>query len=227
MDDSKPDEELSQAPIEDDPRPEEPAGEVPVEAAVEDGNGTRGLAAVGRELSRLVELFQERLAYDGFKEEQITRLHQELQDHRRDLLGRALRPLLAGLVRIHDELDRARESMETGTPEELTPEGVARLLEGFQDDVVLLLDQHGVARTESSGDRFEPRHQTAIRRIPTADGALVGRIARRLRPGFVLDGTPLRKERVEVFVADAEAPPITPEGAGSPAPRDVSHKEPQ
>lgn len=252
MDDLWPDEERAQAPdspgggapaapssppepdpggaetsVDCDPGPDASAGDTHAGIEPEEGSVGTDLAAGGGELARLAELFEERLAYDRFKEEQITRLHEELQDHRRDLLGRALRPLLAGLIRIHDELDRARESTRTATPEELTPERVAGLLEGFQDDVVLLLDQHGVARTESPGDRFEPRLQTAVRRIPTADEALVGRIARRLRPGFVSDGTPLKKERVEVFVAEADASPTTSGGAGSPASRETSQEEPR
>lgn len=153
-------------------------------------------------LDRLAELIEDKLAQDHFKERQVAQLHEELQAHRQGVLEKALRPLLMGLVRIHDELGRERDRLPSAQSEEVLQSGqVDALLAGFQDDVELLLEQHGVSRSRSPDDHFDPRLQTAVATVPTDDPERVGAIARRVRAGFERDGTPLRKERVDVFVA--------------------------
>ena len=136
-----------------------------------------------------------------FKEDQVTRLHEELQAHRSDLAGRPVRQLLHGLIRLHDDLGKVVAALRRQPPEELTPERFFQQLAGFEDDLELLLGQHGVARFEASGDSFDPRRQTTPRTVPTDDPAQVGQVAERLRPGFEQGETLLQKERVAVYVA--------------------------
>jgi molecular chaperone GrpE (heat shock protein) len=183
------------------------------------------LADLAAGLARLTELFEDRLANDRFKEGQITRLHEELQGHRRGLLSRALRPLLIGLIRLHDELGRSRDHLASGPSAELSGDRIDGVLEGFQEDVELLLDQNGVTRSNSLNDRFDPRLQTILRTVPTDDPDRVGRIVRRLRAGFELDGAPLRKEGVEVLVAAEDAPPIVAPGAATLGPNPLHEEE--
>lgn len=149
----------------------------------------------------LLREFRDKLALDRFKEEQITRLHDELQAYRNDLVHRSARQILQGLIRLHDDLGKVVGSLRQKPDEELTPERFFQQLDGFRDDLELLLGQHGVERFEVSAEQFDPRRQTALRTIPTGDSALVGRIAARLRPGFEQGETLLQKERVTVYAA--------------------------
>jgi molecular chaperone GrpE (heat shock protein) len=104
-------------------------------------------------------------------------------------------------VRLHDDLGKTLTALARLPAEESTPQRFLSTLEGFGDDVELLLGQHGVERFEHPGDTFEPRRQTALRTEATDDPVLVGTVAVRLRPGFAQGETLLQKERVAVYVA--------------------------
>jgi molecular chaperone GrpE (heat shock protein) len=153
--------------------------------------------AVG--FSEVLREFRDKLAFDRFKEDQITRLHEELQAYRNDLIDRTARQILQGLIRLHDDLGRVTASLRQRPAEELTSERFFQQLAGFQDDVELLLGQHEVERFEVPGEDFDPRRQTAARTIPVDDCTLAGRIAERVRPGFQQGETLLQKERVAVY----------------------------
>ena len=149
----------------------------------------------------VLQEFRDKLALDRFKEEQITRLHEELQDYRNDLISRTARQILQGLIRLHDSLGKVSASLRQKPAEELTPERFFQQLEGFQDDVELLLGQHEVEKFEVPGEDFDPRRQTAVRPVATDDSTQVGRIAERVRSGFQSGETLLQKERVAVYAA--------------------------
>ena len=155
--------------------------------------------AVGEGFAAIMNEFRDKLALDLFKEEQITKLHDELQSYKSDIDSRTTRQILLGVIRLHDDLGRVATSLRQLPAEELTPERLCGQLEGFQDDVELLLGQHSVVRFADSGEEFDPRRQTALRTAPAAAPELVGRIAARLRPGFEQGETVLQKERVAVF----------------------------
>jgi tetratricopeptide (TPR) repeat protein/molecular chaperone GrpE (heat shock protein) len=148
----------------------------------------------------LRQAFHEKLAFDTHKERQIDLLHRELQEHKRGLLAQATRPLVAGLVRLHDDLGRAAADLAASPAEDVTSERSIRLLSGFQGDVEILLEASGVTRFQEPAERFDPHRQTARQTIGTAERDQVGAVARRLRPGFEQDGHLVMKERVEVYV---------------------------
>jgi molecular chaperone GrpE len=149
----------------------------------------------------VLQEFRDKLALDRFKEEQITRLHEELQDYRNDLISRTARQILQGLIRLHDSLGKVSASLRQKPAEELTPERFFQQLEGFQDDVELLLGQHEVEKFEASGEEFDPRRQTVVRTVPTDDSTQAGRVAERVRSGFQQGEALLQKERVAVYTA--------------------------
>lgn len=157
--------------------------------------------AVAAGIAEVLGEFRDKLALDRFKEDQITKLHEELQAYKNDLIFRASRQILQGVIRLHDDLGKVAISLRQKPAEELTPERFFQQLEGFQDDVELLLGQHGVERFEVDGEEFDPRRQTALRTISTEDPTQVGRVAERLRPGFLQGETLLQKERVAVYTA--------------------------
>src|SRR4029079_190655 len=134
-------------------------------------------------------------------EEQIDRLHEELQTYRSDLVGKTARQLLQGLIRLHDDLGRMATALRQKPPAELTAERFFQHFADFQDDIELLLGQHAVELFQAPGAAFDPRRQTALRTMPADDPAQVGQIAERLRPGFEQGEALLQKERVAVYVA--------------------------
>ena len=149
----------------------------------------------------LLQQLRDKLTYDRFKEEQIARLHEELQVYRSDLVAKPARQLVQGLIRMHDDLGKMAAALRQKPAEELTPERFFQQFADFRDDLELLLGQNGVERFQAPGDVFDPRRQTAIRMVATDDPARVGQIAERLRPGFEQGEALLQKERVAVYVA--------------------------
>jgi molecular chaperone GrpE (heat shock protein) len=158
-------------------------------------------AAVAAGFAGLSQEFRDKLALDHFKEDQIARLHEELQAYKADFIQKTARQILQGLIRLHDDLGKTTVSLRQKPVEELTPERFFQQFAGFQDDIELLLGQHGVERFEAEGEAFDPRRQTALRTVAVDDSGRVGRVAERLRPGFEQGEVLLQKERVSVYVA--------------------------
>jgi molecular chaperone GrpE (heat shock protein) len=157
-------------------------------------------ATVAVGFTELLQEFRDKLALDQFKEDQIARLHEELQAYKADFIQKTAREILQGLIRLHDDLGKTAVSLRQKPVEELTPERFFQQFAGFQDDIELLLGQHGVERVEAEGEAFDPRRQTALRTVATEDLNRVGRVAERLRPGFEQGQVLLQKERVAVYV---------------------------
>jgi len=198
-----PEEETAAPPAEQDAPVEaaEPAATIPDPGAAPAAVLARLELAVTAGFAEVLGEFRDKLALDRFKEEQIEKLHEEVQAFRNGLVLRAVRQVLQGVIRLHDDLGRVEASLRRKPVEELTPERFFKLLAGFQDDVEMLLGEHGVERLEVSGEEFDPRRQTAARTVPADDPAQVGRVAERLRPGFTQGETLLQKERVAVYAA--------------------------
>lgn len=152
-------------------------------------------------VSEVLSVFRDKLAFDRFKEDQINRQHEELQAYRTGLVHRASRQILQGVIRLHDDFGKVAAVLRRKPAEELTPQKLFQHLEGFQDDIELLLIQYGVEKFEVHGVEFDPRRQTALRTVPTEDPSRVGLVAERLRPGFQQGEVILQKQRVAVYAA--------------------------
>lgn len=191
--------------ISDSPPPSPPpAGPEPVEPG-QDLSSAEALArleaAVADGFADVLREVREKAAVDRFREEQVDRLHAELQTYKNDLVSKQARLLIQGIIRLHDDLGKAVAALRQKPPEELTPETLFRQLADFQDDLELLLGQHGVERFQTLGEELDPRRQTVARTVPTDDPGRAGRIAERVRPGFEQGETLLQKERVAVWVS--------------------------
>ena len=198
---------------------ESPEAAEPGAAAARAGDGLEamldGLAGrLDSALQSLREELERRWTLDRFREEQVDNLHAELQEYKRDLLGRATQPLLQGLIRLHSDLSKTVDALREKDSAELTPERFFAAFGGFREDIEVLLDRHGVSPFETPGDLFRPERQTALRTEPAPSTELVGRIHSRLRPGFEQGTVLLRKEGVAVWAS----PPTTslqPDGLGA------------
>ena len=156
-----------------------------------------------RGVAEILKAFQDKLAFDQFKEVQITRLHDELQGYKADLLARACRPLVSGIIRLHDDIGKISDALRKRDPSELSPEKFFRVIDGFQQDIELILDQNGIEVYRVAGEQFDPRRQKALVTTPTTEAGAIGLIAERLRPGFEQGSFIFQKERVAVYATAA------------------------
>ena len=147
-----------------------------------------------RILKTLVALqgsFDSKIRYDEAKERQIATLHQELEAHRQGLYQQILRPVLTDLIRIYDEIANHFAAEENGGP----VGGSGSLLEMVEG----VLERYSVTRYRCEGEDIDRARQRVINVESTGDVELNRRLARRLRPGFELDGRVLRPEWVIAY----------------------------
>ncbi|CAM2065133.1 hypothetical protein SCOR_07130 [Sulfidibacter corallicola] len=149
---------------------------------------------------RVADIFEKRWALDRFKEAQIDRLHQELTEHKQNLLAKTSRPYINGIIRMHDTLGKIRSDWVARPETEVTVAQWTTLLEELQDDLEILLQHQGVCLFREPEPKFNPHRQTSRRTTPTTDSELVGKISS-VYPGYEQDGMLIQKERVDVWVA--------------------------
>ena len=108
---------------------------------------------------QILESFERKLTYDAFKEKQIERLHDELQEYKRGFADSLLLPLIQQLVRYVDQIPRHIEALRKKPAEELGPERLVKELQGVRDDLEMILENVGVAIVQSTEVNFDPRCQ--------------------------------------------------------------------
>jgi len=148
-------------------------------------------------ISQILKAFEQKLAFDDAKQRQIDSLHTEVQEYKTDLIARTNRPLVNGLIRLHDDIGKLIERHKSKPTEQA--DIFFKEIENIQDDVEILLDQNGVTTFTELDDLFQPRRQHVLNNTPTTDDEQVGKIATRLRPGFEQGNELIKKERVNVY----------------------------
>jgi len=157
------------------------------------------------EMSQLFKVFEQKIAFDASKQQQIDRLHTELQQYRTDLIAKTNRPLVNGLIQLYGEIGQLITRLKSKPNDQLEPALFLKTITGIQEDIEILLDQNGItAFTEEQVDTLQPRRQRAIKNLPTTDDKQVGTVAERLMPGFEQGNEIIQKERVIVYVLDKQ-----------------------
>lgn len=181
--------------------PFEPADEIPGSGG-QDGDqpDARVLQGIAAAEQRLSDLFERKLAFDRFKEQQIENLHRELQEYKRGLTESILLPLVRQIIRYVDQLPRHIAAMRGKSAEEVGVERLYRELENVVEDLHLMLENVGVIVYRLPESRFDALEQQPRMTRDTDDPARHHEIAERLLPGYKLNGRLVEKERVNVFV---------------------------
>ncbi len=167
--------------------------------------------AVETGIKQILDAFEHKLAYDETKQRQIDRMHEELQKYRADLVAKAARPFVRGMIQLHDDIGKLLGALREKPVEDLSPERFFKLLEGLQEDVELVLEQNNIVAYREIDNTFNPRRQRVIKRVKTAEKSISGTIAESIRPGFEQDTLILEKERVAAYQFDPTLSPIVDE----------------
>ena len=146
------------------------------------------LSALGTEIQSLNELARAR-------EQNITRLHDEVQQLRRGELTQAVAPLIRDLIHLHDQL-----ASEVGRREKAEDADGIKIFAFYCEEVLEILARYDVEKFGFvNGEKFNPTEQRAVSSVPVQDAALDYRIAVMRRPGFRSGGRIVRYADVEVF----------------------------
>ncbi|WGJ16512.1 nucleotide exchange factor GrpE [Methylocapsa sp. D3K7] len=152
--------------------------------------------------ARLLDAFNQKLAFDNFKEKQIDRLHEELQGYKSDLLLKAAQPLIAAMIKLHAGAGRLIIGISQEDPTKLTAERIIGFFDNFRDEIADILAARGVEMFLTAvGEQFDVRRQSSVGTVETSNLALAGRVAETAQPGFELGSTVLSKEKVKIYSA--------------------------
>jgi hypothetical protein len=187
----------------------------------QDGELMAEIAASVRELAHSSERYHARAQQ---RESVIDHLSAELERLRRGERRGLLRPLLVEICRLRNDLLRQAGEL----PADFDAERAALLLRSYAESAELALENSGVvAFAPDGGDAFDPRMHRRVGGEPAGDPALVGRIARVRRDGYldVDAGSPIAPAEVVVFAAAAgDGPQGDQAGTAGEASQDARDK---
>jgi molecular chaperone GrpE len=153
------------------------------------------MAATLRELADASDRYHGRAEQ---REGVIDHLRSEVDVLRRGERRGLLRPVLADLCRLRDDLLKQAATL----PSEFGPDKAADLLRSYAETIELTLESNGVVTyTPDCGDAFNPRMHRRIKGEPTADRALAGCIAGIQRDGYldIEANSPIAPAEVTVY----------------------------
>lgn len=167
-------------------RPRDPSAAEPPSAA--------SVAALEAELADRDRRLREALARERQATEEIALARQRLERDARKEVERSRRDLVAALLPVLDDLDRAiAAALESGEAESLVT-GVDHVRSGFLDR----LRRFGVERFDPTGERFDPALHEAVYTVEPSHLHRSGLIVKTLRPGYISDGEVVRAAQVIV-----------------------------
>jgi molecular chaperone GrpE len=175
-------------------------------AAVGEEDGPALAKVIDRlgEVERQLAEFHRRSAH---REAVIDRLHEENQRMRGGIARAILEPIVADLVRLHDQLDHeARRRGDDGV-----------MFRSFADDVELILDRCGLeVFSAAPGDPFQHDRHRPLAVVPTDDMARDNTVADVVAVGFAERETgrvrrPVQARFYRYSPAPAEAAQLEPD----------------
>lgn len=177
-----------------------PSTDPPAEPVSQQSSTVDPLVGVSATLVRLVAESEKHHQRAAHRESVIDILHVELEKLRTGERRGVVRPLLASLARLRDDMLKQATSL----PEEFDAARAQKLLRSFADSIEITLEDFGVGiYTPELGGEYDPRCHKAVSSAPTADPALVRRIADVRKDGYqdTEIGAPLTQAEVIVYVA--------------------------
>jgi molecular chaperone GrpE len=174
-------------------------GEAPAPSAAmaQEGEVLTGIAVSVREIAAATDRYHARAEQ---REEVIDYLRSELDLLRRGERRGLLRPVLADLCRLRDDLLKQASTL----PADFTADKAADLLRSYAETIELTLASNGVVTyAPDSGDLFDPRMHRRISGEPTDDPTQPGHVAAVKRDGYldIEANSPIAPAEVTVFAA--------------------------
>jgi molecular chaperone GrpE len=184
-----------------------PAGEDPAS-----GQGTvvpapaadPALAELSAAVRHVADLSQRYHARAEQRESVIDFLRSELDTLRRGERRGLIRPMLAEMCRLRDDLLSQAETL----PADFDATKAAGLLRSYAETLELALENNGVVTyAPGDGDKFDPRLHRRVGAEAAADPALAGHVARVRRDGYldIEANTPIAPAEVTVFAPSRPA----------------------
>lgn len=149
-------------------------------------------------IEALNTLFNARIMHTDHEEKIVDQMHKELQKYKEDMYAQLVRPILLDIIEVRDSI------MRMATTYLSKPEGEQnipnKMFSDYAYDLQDVLEKNSVEIYRSkSGDDFTPIKQTVIKKVPTADESLHGKVAESLSCGYSYNGRTISAEKITVY----------------------------
>lgn len=160
-----------------------------------------GQALLVNRLDDLNALFKSRIMHTDHEDRVIDQMHKELQKYKEDMYAQLIRPILLDVIEVSDSIKRvAAAYLSKSEGEQAIPN---KIFSDYTYDLQDILEKNAVEIFKSNlGDDLFPITQRVIKKVPTKDEALHGKIAESLSSGYNYNGRTISPEKVTVYYYD-------------------------
>jgi molecular chaperone GrpE len=161
------------------------------------------IEALEAELADRDRRLRESVAREREARHEVDQARQRLERDARREIERARRDMIAALLPVLDDLDRAIAAARQGGAAHVFVTGVEHVRSGFLDR----LRAFGVERLDPTGQRFDPAKHEAVSVVAARQPGQGGLIIETLSPGYVAVDTdePIRPAQVVVAGLDGRS----------------------
>lgn len=158
----------------------------------------KSLGELSEKVDTLNMLFSERIKYTEHEAKIVDQMHKELQKYKEDMYSQLIRPVLLDIIEIRDSILRvATAYLNKPEGEQDIPN---KTFVGYCLDIQDILEKNGIEIYKSNPfDVFVPIKQRVIKKVPTVEAELHGKIAESLSYGYNYNGRPISAEKVAVY----------------------------
>lgn len=150
-------------------------------------------------IESLDSLFNARIMHTDHEEKIVSQMHKELQKYKEDMYAQLVRPILLDVIAVRDSIMRMAATYLA------KPEGEQNIPnQTFADyayDLQDILEKNNVEIYRSkTGEDYTPIRQRVIKKVPTQEEALHGKIAESLSCGYSYNQKVISAEKITVYI---------------------------
>lgn len=151
-----------------------------------------------KQIEALNALFNTRIMHTEHEEKIVDQMHKELQKYKGDMYAKLVRPILLDVIEVRDSIMRmAATFLAKPEGEQSIPN---KTFSDYAYDLQDILEKNSVEIYRSTtGDDFIPIKQRVIKKIPTANESLHGKIAESLSCGYSYNGRTISAEKITIY----------------------------
>ena len=166
------------------------------------------VAALSDGIAALSKLFETKILHSEHEKKIVDKMHSELQRYKEDMYSQLVRPILLDIIEIRDSILRIALAHHN------KPEGGQSIpletfeMYAFDAQEILEKNNTDIFKSDANAD-FVPIRHRVIKKIPTTDQTLHGKVAESLSDGYNYIGKTISPEKIAVYYY--EPPQTKPE----------------
>lgn len=157
------------------------------------------LHELSEEIKTLRALVEKKLFVEGYKDNLINSMSDELRTYKDGMYEKILKPVLVDVIEIVNDLHRMIRTYSNKNEETVDRNKFVSILSIYESDLEEILEKYDVNIVMVEGNEFDARKQKVVKVIDTEDEGLHRMIAERLLKGFELNGKMIAPEKVNVY----------------------------